>query len=504
MLKKYQPINAVILAFVFLSIPYFANAAGQEDVAKRYFQKKEYSKALPIYQGLVKEDASDPMLLYYYGVCLTETGHYTQETKKMLLRASLNRVPNDVYYFIGKNYHAQNDFHTALSYYNRFNEIASKSEKRNIEIKEAIKQCKEEVNPFIKTKNEKPAEPSVETIFSFLDSTKNIADSSKIIEKQDTIVEYDNWAFSLDTVSTKTNNVAESSNIVPASAINSLPKELVASPRIEFRLTNLIYYNFITQFRSAVAQKYFVDAWQYDQKLKSMKIETDSLRDRYDKSGNVAEMKLISDDLIRLENQSIDLRLERDQNRVSARQFEMDFWNNAPAREKKRLAAENDSLLKIWEALQNPVVKKETPTEPLQKLDSVGKATVAEVTGEPVTKQEPVTKIVREEKTVAPLQVPVLPAAIDSKVVYKVQIGRYAKNEHEQAMAHFRPVSSNRTIDQYTQEDGMVYYTVGETTKLGEAVRLQNQIRTEGINDAFVVAFYNGKRITLNEAKAIK
>jgi hypothetical protein len=48
-----------------------------------------------------------------------------------------------------------------------------------------------------------------------------------------------------------------------------------------------------------------------------------------------------------------------------------------------------------------------------------------------------------------------------------------------------------------------VVYTVGELTSFDDAVKLQNQIRQEGVNDAFVVAYLNNKRISLNEARKL-
>ncbi len=51
--------------------------------------------------------------------------------------------------------------------------------------------------------------------------------------------------------------------------------------------------------------------------------------------------------------------------------------------------------------------------------------------------------------------------------------------------------------------DGIYKYTVGSTTDYNEILKLQRVIRKK-INDCFVVAFYNGKRISLSKAKELQ
>ena len=60
-----------------------------------------------------------------------------------------------------------------------------------------------------------------------------------------------------------------------------------------------------------------------------------------------------------------------------------------------------------------------------------------------------------------------------------------------------------RKIDKYTDDRGVVVYTTGNLGKLEDAVKMQKQVRQEGIEDAFVVPYFNGKRITLEEAKKL-
>ena len=53
-------------------------------------------------------------------------------------------------------------------------------------------------------------------------------------------------------------------------------------------------------------------------------------------------------------------------------------------------------------------------------------------------------------------------------------------------------------------DKGVVVYTTGNLSTYEDAVKMQNQVRQEGVEDAFVVPYFNGKRITLKEAKEIE
>ena len=49
-------------------------------------------------------------------------------------------------------------------------------------------------------------------------------------------------------------------------------------------------------------------------------------------------------------------------------------------------------------------------------------------------------------------------------------------------------------------ETNKIRYTSGQFNSLALAVEKREAIRKSGITDAFVTAYYNGKRITLSEA----
>lgn len=82
-----------------------------------------------------------------------------------------------------------------------------------------------------------------------------------------------------------------------------------------------------------------------------------------------------------------------------------------------------------------------------------------------------------------------------SLVIYRVQIASSA-TKVPLTSPDFKGVQSVKEI----KLNNAYKYYVGEYVKLEDAQQMQNQIRSKGIKDAFVVAFNNGKVITVAEA----
>jgi N-acetylmuramoyl-L-alanine amidase len=53
------------------------------------------------------------------------------------------------------------------------------------------------------------------------------------------------------------------------------------------------------------------------------------------------------------------------------------------------------------------------------------------------------------------------------------------------------------------QQSGLYKYTVGATDDFDEIAKLQSELRGLGFKGAFVVAFNNGKRIKVSEAREL-
>jgi hypothetical protein len=87
-----------------------------------------------------------------------------------------------------------------------------------------------------------------------------------------------------------------------------------------------------------------------------------------------------------------------------------------------------------------------------------------------------------------------------SGVHYSVQIGAYAKML---PVSYFKAAFSFSALVNAEQHNGLNKYTTGSFSAYQEARDNRNQVRSSGITDAFVIAYNNGKRITVQEALMI-
>lgn len=77
---------------------------------------------------------------------------------------------------------------------------------------------------------------------------------------------------------------------------------------------------------------------------------------------------------------------------------------------------------------------------------------------------------------------------------YTVQVGVYSKPVAASLLKDINPLNSELT------ENNKIRYTTGQFRSMQDAVNRRDEIRKLGIEDAFVVAYYNGNRISLSEA----
>lgn len=80
-------------------------------------------------------------------------------------------------------------------------------------------------------------------------------------------------------------------------------------------------------------------------------------------------------------------------------------------------------------------------------------------------------------------------------LVFKVQVGAFRNPIPQDLFKGFAPIHGERTAS------GITRYTAGVFKDFRNANRAKNEIRQLGYSDAFVVAFYDGKRISFSELR---
>ena len=97
-----------------------------------------------------------------------------------------------------------------------------------------------------------------------------------------------------------------------------------------------------------------------------------------------------------------------------------------------------------------------------------------------------------------------LPARISNSngIVYKVQIGAF-KSEVPVVIANKFLTIAKKGITNYKDESGLTIYTVGEFKTYDEASLVKSDVVKSGILDAFIVAYKEGTKISLNEGNTL-
>ena len=137
--------------------------------------------------------------------------------------------------------------------------------------------------------------------------------------------------------------------------------------------------------------------------------------------------------------------------------------------------AELEGRLSAVQAEAEAAQKKELPANPIQNQAEAAPAQKTEV-----------------EKPVATA----VPQGAQS-IVFKVQVLSTDKRLPQNA-----PQFKGQKVEEYV-DGNMFKYTLGSTTNLDEVGNLQKEVRAKGFEGAFAVAFINGKRVTMQEARDI-
>ena len=166
------------------------------------------------------------------------------------------------------------------------------------------------------------------------------------------------------------------------------------------------------------------------------------------------------------------------------------------------------------------MVKKFDPNQPAPAKQPVAEQPVSHPVAQPVAseqpKQEPApaqpvatTRVSKPEST--PVTQPVVKSTPQSSSKSVTQpVDREEVRYRVQFLTSTRALDENdydlRGVKDFKvyQQNGTYRYTVGDEGTIGRATVLQKTMREKGFKDAFVIAWYKGKRISLQEAKEIR
>jgi hypothetical protein len=92
------------------------------------------------------------------------------------------------------------------------------------------------------------------------------------------------------------------------------------------------------------------------------------------------------------------------------------------------------------------------------------------------------------------------PAVKKDLVVFKVQIGVFKNEPPDEIKAKF---STIKNMEQSTTSSGLTRYTAGSFGNYAEAQKLKEELHKQGIDGAFVIAFFKNELISVPEAQEL-
>lgn len=300
---------------------------------------------------------------------------------------------------------------------------------------------------------------SIKTIFILLlllANTLNLLASRQALESPDDTVK----------IKTNTSEIASKDELI-------IPEEL-KKKSIDFQINSDISYFNINHFVNNDSKMLFIQAWQKENEVKKLYTKTDSLRNIYANSSDERKQE-ISSLILKAEQQTIALNEEIPSLYEKARNEENQYWQ----------AATPELIL----AFQKKIQLYSDSIKQVKEIKTENKA-LSEAVPDTITFYEAKQKEIAKE--VAP-----------TGIVYKIQVGAFKNKMPESAAKAIKKLSILRKVENYKDEKGVKIYTTGNLKSYKEAFTMLSQVKHEGIKNATITAYQNGKRIDLNDARKL-
>jgi hypothetical protein len=487
----------VTLLFVLLFAGNENLFSGNQDVsairAMQLFDAGEYEAAEIAFRQLLEDEPGNTMLNYYYAASRTENNHYSENDLNTLLGVIKDATPHRINYYLGVQYHARNNWEQALKYYNQYRISVTEEDREEVQLTQKIQQCYDKVNPFVKQETPASAEIAVQK-----EQPETTAQQEQATETEKRIQETSPPSTKQEKEISVAIPAKEDSLMISAPVPQPLQTELISTPRknlpdlpgvkatytpltgdpVEFQVNNKITYLNTAHFKTTKGKELFLEGKKLQENLNQQIEKADELRHEYQTIQDAERKAEIGDEILTIENESYQIRENIMQLFSESRQHENKYWQHAG---ETAVYNFNIELDKIRRAREQEAVRNQEEIADTPLLISASDL---------FNRSEPASQNQQHEN--------------ENELVYKIQIGAYSRGLPSYVEREFKKLSLIRKIDNYTDEKGVVVYTTGNLSNLDDAIKMQNQVRQEGIEDAFVVPYFNGKRITLEQAKKIE
>lgn len=250
--------------------------------------------------------------------------------------------------------------------------------------------------------------------------------------------------------------------------------EKVQNEVINFQVNSEISYFNLSHFVKAESKQLFYKARMKEKEVLRLSQQTDSLRNSYANSADDQKEK-ITGQILSAEKQTLALNDEIPALYEKAREIENQYWQMASGDEKNKY---QEKIRLFQDSIQKSI------TRQAQQIAS------SQTFPDTITFYHADQKVVASE----------VPA---TAVVYKIQIAAFKTKLPETTAKAIKKLEMLRKVENYKDEKGITVYTTGSLKTYQEAVTLQSQVKLEGIKNATIAAYNNGKRITPEEARKL-
>jgi hypothetical protein len=473
MVSKVNIVKVVFIVMLFCFYNFIAavetQAKSDEGLALKYYKQENYMDALPIFKELRRDNPDDANINYYYGVCMVKNYKYSSDAKDALLKASAGNSPADALFYLANCFHAKSEWKNASAYYDRFAGTVKKKQVKAYGVKELMELCALKVNPFLRASG--PEEEEVEKFSPFFNA---LAEAQIDAAKAKTLVSDD--GFKVTRIQKKP--ILSDANLV----------EKLYTVWFDFQVNSQIKYHIMDHFRLDESKVLFSKGYDASVQYDTLISETDLLRDRFVKITDDSEKWEVAKEIIDAEQELYELMRQRDKLYGEARKLENSVWDNASKEDiskfNKRVSSD-ESRYKELLAAQSAKLNKIDP-ETMMKEDEAFEESSLGSSG--AIENEAYSE----------------PSFSENSIVYKVQIGAFINYVPSSSKRLFDNLSKFRQIESFRDNRGYIIYVVGKLSSYYEATDLKKQLRREGVNDAFVVAYKGKERITVKEALRIQ